>query len=241
MNTDDIIKAVGAAIAEAFGINDEQQLLQIIQNMSDEGIQKVADIITTEKDDNKKIKRIQTEVQKDIQSQKTMKAEFGAKLGYLQFLRQGHVIKTMRQDGDPGSINSTEGMTLNKKQKKMIKKHSGGNTLGSGLPGLIAKEQPRLTERKEFGDPGVKLNFNNSGDYSKAIGKFNEAFNTIADTFMKNKEIERQQELDREYDLKQKQQKSARYMQENIYNNPLSNSQKLQFNYSDSQFKNQLT
>lgn len=143
MNTDDIIKAVGAAIAEAFGINDEQQLLQIIQSMSDEGIQKIADIITTEKDDKKKIKRVQTEVQKDIQTQKTMKAEFGAKLKYLQSLRQGSTIKSMRQGGDPGSIDSTEGMKPNKTQKKMLKAAGGmlgmlGNSGGGGMGGMMS-------------------------------------------------------------------------------------------------------
>jgi len=58
---------------------------------------------------------VQTEVQRDIQTQKTMKAEFGAKLKYLQSLRQGSTIKSMRQNGDPGSIDSTVGMKPNKK------------------------------------------------------------------------------------------------------------------------------
>lgn len=120
MNPDEIIKQVGAAIAKAFDISDGEQLLQIVQNMSDAGIQEVANIVATIKDEQQKIQAVQKVVQQDIQKKKATKAQLGAKLEYINSLKRGSKITTMKQEGDPGSINSTEGMKLNKKQRRML-------------------------------------------------------------------------------------------------------------------------
>ena len=120
MNLDEMIKQVGAAIAAAFGISDGEQLLQIVQSMSNDGIRKVADIVATIKDEQQQIQAVQNAVQQDIQEQKAVKAQLGAKLEYINSLKKGSTIRTMKQEGDPGSINSTEGMKLNKKQRRML-------------------------------------------------------------------------------------------------------------------------
>lgn len=118
-NQEALTQEIQVAIAQAFGIEDQEQLLQVIQSLSDECIQNVANVIVSSADKNKKLQTIQQLVSKDIQKSQKIKAEKGTKLKYIKSLKWGA----------PGDVDSTQGMKPNKKQSKMLPKHDDGGAV----------------------------------------------------------------------------------------------------------------
>ncbi len=82
-----LVQAIAAGVAQAFQIQDQKQLEQILQSLSQECIQALATIVTDQNsDDNQKIQAIKQTVQKDLQASQAQKAAHGAKLAYINTL-----------------------------------------------------------------------------------------------------------------------------------------------------------
>ena len=80
------VKVIAVAIAQALGLKKLEDVQQVLSNMSQEGIQAVAQVVESDKDDKTKLTTIQNIVKQDLQNSQVQQARYGAKLNYIKRL-----------------------------------------------------------------------------------------------------------------------------------------------------------
>lgn len=84
---EEVLQAVAVAIAQAFNLDKQEQVLQILQNMTEDGIKSVIQVLSSTGKDDKKLYTIQKIVQDDLKKSQAAKKEYGGKLNYIKQLK----------------------------------------------------------------------------------------------------------------------------------------------------------